>query len=1236
MKVIVKAICVLLMVPMFALAHDMSLHMKLAAETFDVWQDFDPAFYQRMITPAESLRDSILKMKTYKFYYIGAILPDLFWPHAQSSIRTLINTLYEERDNLTDPLYIITGTKDDVQAPFEFPAGTNSHNLEKLYQMVNYARDNNWSAYEKSMIYGAYLHAVHDMYASFMQASRFGYGRCYDSDSALHHDILGFAELYHELFSQTHMQGSWVNFFSPLYCEVADPNGMAKLRYGSCCFYREYTTDGSYFLGWQQLYFTPIQKYIEASNAVGWQVANLSHDRLRSYLHGFAIATFMLYGYKRDGSCAGGVFSHPDWSIDYLVDEFWYDIGSYYYEPWYLGILPNVVQDWLKRTAWENMGIKEWLKQAYGSYPWPQYLEDFDKLEELWNGIPDSLKTPEAYLEYRRARANLESWQTTPSNHILEPRLRNTYSTEASLALDFRDLCKTSINQGPSDLSLEWNGLDVWTTARKAGLLGGLYDIPSALYSRQPGIIDLHYYAKVNDEREHFYTPLITEDMPYGGIEWDMIIFPQKANIRLMGKKLDSSVFQIESFEYNVNDVERKQSYLEVNLDSAVLEGAEEIYWEILTYNPEHNSCLMLKADYRDAYQPVSGYALYQLWFNYGDPTRNEQQNPLTNPLKYWPSVLRVYGLHKPQSITHSYISSTQEKLQWTDKSNRESGFQIARKKDDQQWNMDYALVRGAPGSGAMVEYIDTVTLCHKYVYKTRAYDTEGRYSDWSEEIINIHGSLAQSDYLKMSAFNSNRKVVCNTDGKIHMIYYDGYLIYYAYSTDHGLSFSSWEYVSEIDTTRLSHTNPTLALDGEGIPYVVYGINAQIGGYRRIRYYVGRRTESGWTFTYHPIFSSVPTNETTLPCSPSLTITEDSGYVAFRDNVDGIIKVSAFGLPLSANPNNDPISPNGLSPAIGYDEAGRIVVAVHEGACGPLKVHYRSLGSDEWSSVHIEEFPFDAAFGAPSLWAEIDTLYITAEGFDNNDPAVYYCCLKWGDAHEKIYDDPSEPLQGLKPDIEPAEPEKGGPIYIPGSAYKVQSVEKVGMSDYDIDGILGYSFLASKDVVLWKHDDDIVFARKTDECWSYQLNLSNTTYISSFPQGVMVTNDNVLAVWTEKIDDEYYLIRDIVTSDGPPAPAGSGPQATSEMTVGTFYFENIYPNPTTRGMKIRFCSPDERHVMVKIYDITGRLVEKVFDDKAKVGVNDIVVGSEDWVSGVYFVHLFAQGCEKVDKITFLR
>jgi len=181
MKNIIRIICLISILPILLLAHDMSLHMSIGAQTFNVWQQFDPVFYDYISTPAPGVgMDSVKKMMTRKFYYIGLTFPDMFWPHAQSLIRGLINTLYSFRDGLKDPLYIHDHTKDNVQSKIEFSYGTNSHNLEKLYKMAKRARDNNWTPYEKSLIYGAFMHVVQDLYGhTVLQSARFGYGKCY-------------------------------------------------------------------------------------------------------------------------------------------------------------------------------------------------------------------------------------------------------------------------------------------------------------------------------------------------------------------------------------------------------------------------------------------------------------------------------------------------------------------------------------------------------------------------------------------------------------------------------------------------------------------------------------------------------------------------------------------------------------------------------------------------------------------------------------------------------------------------------------------------------------------------------------------------------------------------------------------------------------------------------------------------------------------------------------------------
>lgn len=80
----------------------------------------------------------------------------------------------------------------------------------------------------------------------------------------------------------------------------------------------------------------------------------------------------------------------------------------------------------------------------------------------------------------------------------------------------------------------------------------------------------------------------------------------------------------------------------------------------------------------------------------------------------------------------------------------------------------------------------------------------------------------------------------------------------------------------------------------------------------------------------------------------------------------------------------------------------------------------------------------------------------------------------------------------------------------------------------------------------------------------------------------------------------------------------------------------ISPNPAKGMLKIRFNSPDERKVTVKIYDVVGRLAEKVFDGKAKIGVNEFLIMPRELSAGVYFVRLETAGYERTEKIILLR
>lgn len=62
-----------------SLAHDRATHMYIAAQTFDVWRDYDLDFYYALIG------DCPQGTETRKFYYIGLMLPDMLDATAQNS-----------------------------------------------------------------------------------------------------------------------------------------------------------------------------------------------------------------------------------------------------------------------------------------------------------------------------------------------------------------------------------------------------------------------------------------------------------------------------------------------------------------------------------------------------------------------------------------------------------------------------------------------------------------------------------------------------------------------------------------------------------------------------------------------------------------------------------------------------------------------------------------------------------------------------------------------------------------------------------------------------------------------------------------------------------------------------------------------------------------------------------------------------------------------------------------------
>jgi len=97
-----------------------------------------------------------------------------------------------------------------------------------------------------------------------------------------------------------------------------------------------------------------------------------------------------------------------------------------------------------------------------------------------------------------------------------------------------------------------------------------------------------------------------------------------------------------------------------------------------------------------------------------------------------------------------------------------------------------------------------------------------------------------------------------------------------------------------------------------------------------------------------------------------------------------------------------------------------------------------------------------------------------------------------------------------------------------------------------------------------------------------------------------------------------------------------GPQSNETMQINPVFFEGIHPNPAVGDLMLKFNSLDQCNVRITLYDVTGRLVNEIFDGKAKIGMNEYLIMPNELSAGVYFVRLETSGYEKTEKIILVR
>ncbi len=894
-------------------AFDIDQHMYLGASNPAIWQDFDPEFGNYLYfgwPPPDTIH-----LLTTKFYLIGLTLPDLFIPQRETACRSLITQLHSIRDSitanvpsipfLTIPFYISDTTYHYVQTLITFNGPQPNGNFQKLWDMAKYAKDQGWTPYEKALIYGAMAHVTQDLYVgTTLIPSKFGHGYVIDSDSAINKWILNYGEFYYELLSSTYIP-NW-NFLKPLFGTVQfSGNTVNSYKIGGVQYYFQSQVDGSQPAGWQELNFVPVQRFCQAATAVGYNDGSLTRERLESYLHGWAMLTFLIYGYNRDSNGnptnMGGIKAHPDWSPHRIV-AFWDSISN---GNWELRQFRNFLHTANFYRHFPIFGPKidkalkafegrlhEWDELSSLTDAWPLYLQTTDKFYEFYTALPSSIQNSLAR-EYRLAYANLHEWNLYASTSV--PYNRNSYSGEVQTSCSLSSLYKKTIKDGPTDLNENINGIEVLNLSRKAGLTGGIYTAPEEGCPRQPAVLFMGFKKDANLVWSNINA--YSGDPQLIRLHYDIILLPSyiqnfpsytkiscKAKINT-GELIDSNKVYITS-----SDPARVKDSITIDLATI---NSGTLYYDIGTAIINNNNfyTTMFSSKYDSAYNAhseIQNNSLYQQWYNAGNSRRTQSQSPYDSCLKYWPyslTVTRVDGwyLNSPHDLAIRSIGINTNRLSWYDESNWEESYEIER---IDVVMSESRIFQSDPYSGTgLVTWDDTTAqLGHLYKYRLRAKHGTFYSTNWSNEAM---GSVAYSNFSYPTAFNNQTKIV-NQGNNVYLVYCgvnNGTGVVYFHSSDYGNTWDDQKTFDISSPPTYGTVYPSIAVDVLGRPHIfwmqwvsysnnVWTLNCK-HVFKDVSNWTSTTIDDRWGYT-----TNDPTNPPFSIPSVPFVIKGDSGYCA--------------------------------------------------------------------------------------------------------------------------------------------------------------------------------------------------------------------------------------------------------------------------------------------------------------------------------------------------------------------
>ncbi len=153
------------------------------------------------------------------------------------------------------------------------------------------------------------------------------------------------------------------------------------------------------------------------------------------------------------------------------------------------------------------------------------------------------------------------------------------------------------------------------------------------------------------------------------------------------------------------------------------------------------------------------------------------------------------------------------------------------------------------------------------------------------------------------------------------------------------------------------------------------------------------------------------------------------------------------------------------------------------------------------------------------------------------------------------------------------------------------------------------SLLHSKYIVI---DADMPESNPVVETGSYNFSNSASFY----------NDENVLFIYDSLIANQYYqeFVKRLTDAGG-----SIGINKISSEVADEFRLSQNYPNPFNSITKFNISVPKEAHIKIQIYDVLGRKISELIDQRISPGIFSISYDANGLSSGVYFYSLIADG-----------